>query len=151
MSQPFPLNAPTNPNTEIADALFAHLKTAPLVPMPPISWPNKTFTPTTSATWLRATYLPAEPFTVASFTEGENRYQGLVQFDVFAADGQGLKGGMAIADTIGAHFKRGLTVAAQSFEILISRPPYVLPALKDGAWWGIPVRVYYTADVLNPA
>jgi hypothetical protein len=138
-------------NVEISEAMFARLKTAPVTPtMPPIAWPNKPFTPVVGSPYLRATMMPAEPLTIASFVQGENRYSGIMQVDVFVPDGDGTKRATTIADIVGNHFKRGLTVAAQTFSILIRRPPYMLSPYKDGAWWGIPVRVYYIADVANP-
>ena len=139
----------SQPNVEIAEALFDRLGT--LTNLLPVAWPNKPFTPTAGSGYLRAHFMPAEPFPAAAGEDAENRYIGFVQVDVLWPDGEGLKDLLVYADKVAAHFKRGTVISATSFPVAIRRPPYVMQPAKEGAWWVVPVRIYYVADATQPA
>lgn len=146
-----------NAELEIAEAIVDSLKVFAAAQSPEleIAFPNKSFTPPgDGVTYLRISVLPAQPFQPAAGGDAWNRHAGFAQIDVFWKAGEGIKQPLALAENIAAHFKRGsnLTTASGYF-VQVNRPPYILGETPSGdaSRTMIPVRVYYIADVPNPA
>lgn len=137
-------------------AFFALLATFAAAQSPALSvaYPNVQFSPpapSQSACWLRATFLPNEVATVGVNFGAKNQHSGLLQVDVFYAQGAGELAPARIAAKIVAQFKRGTVVTKDGFSAQVTRTPSRFEVLKDDPWAFVPVRIPYSFFAANPA
>ncbi|MEJ8571228.1 DUF4128 domain-containing protein [Microbaculum marinum] len=141
----------TYDETKVLRALVAWLKTVSFSPALPIAWPNVDFDPPSEATWLRATWLPAETAPATLGEGGENRHSGLFQVDVFVPLEIGHIVPTEYAGAIARAFKRGSDFTSDGVTVRVVTPPSVLTGYKQPPWYGVPVRIRYFADIPNPS
>jgi uncharacterized protein DUF4128 len=118
-----------------------------------IALPNIKFTqpdPSPTAAWLRATFLPADSFTL-SIAPGVNQHYGLFQIDVFYGQEKGEIAAMRIAAEAAAYFKFGTVLTRDGVNVQIIDTPKIRQSLRDDPWIMIPVRIPYKAFAENPA
>jgi len=111
-----------------------------------ISLPNVAFTPpaqTSSAKWLRTTFMPA-PTATLPIGSGSDQYYGLMQIDVFYGQNSGEYAPGRIASAVIDYFKRGTVLTKDGFTVRIHKRPYRGPMIIDGSGWvQIPVTIPY--------
>lgn len=137
----------------IEAALLAHAKAFAVVNSLTISEPNLAFTPPApgpAVKYLRATFIPADTQTLGIASDATNRHYGILQIDVFWGIGGGEMGAARIAALIIEHFARGTPLTRDGFAVQILEQPYRRPAINDGAWMIVPVRIRFTCFA-NPA
>lgn len=134
-------------------ALLARAKEFAVAQGLTISQPNVAFTPptaSTSAKWLRATFLPAPSFGRTINHDGFNQHYGLMQIDVFYGQGAGEIAPGRIAATIIQYFTRGTILRPDGFTVRIEDTPRRGPIIKDDPWMMIPVSIPYRCFARNP-
>lgn len=136
--------------TKIMEGLCQRLSTLVFSPTLPVAYPNNPHSPVDGQPFLRATWLPGEPFQSSLGDAGYNRYVGLFQIDVFWPADQGLVRPAEVAAATAAHFKRGTVIDREGLEIRVIQPPYVGRTQEEPSWIMIPVRVSYQVDAQNP-
>jgi hypothetical protein len=128
----------------ILQALVAHLDD--FTPSMPVSAPNVTYTPTTGTPYLRVWHMPAvTDWLGLDPNENLNEHRGVLQIDVMWPAGQGVMQPLERADAIAAHFQRGQQFTHGGVTTQIVLPAEVARGDQDGAWFSIPVSVFYVA------
>lgn len=111
------------PDLEIRGLLQGRL--AALSPQPPggIAWENRSFSPLTTAVWMRATLAPvdSEPITFLSDGTPQLRETGLLLVDVFAPQGDGPETGQGWAARVRQWFHPGLVLAGATVLVTIDK------------------------------
>jgi hypothetical protein len=118
-----------------------------------IALPNVAFTPPTpsqTASWYRATLLPADTVALGVDPDADNQHYGLLRIDVFYGQNGGELAPMRLAAAVISAFKRGTKLTKDGFEVLIWKTPFRGNAIKDDPWIMIPVSIPYIAFA-NPA
>jgi hypothetical protein len=109
-----------------------------------ISLPNVAFTPpaqTSSAKWLRVTFMPA-PTSTLPVGGGSDRYYGLLQLDVFYGQNSGELAPGRLASAAINYFARGTVMTKDGFTVRINKRPYRGPMIVDGSGWvQIPITI----------
>lgn len=111
-----------------------------------ISLPNVAFTPpavSTSAKWLRASFMPAPSIALGISNTSNNQHYGFMQLDVFYGQGAGEYAPGRIASAIIAYFPRGLKLVKDGTTTQIIKQAYRGSMLKDDPWMMIPVTIPY--------
>lgn len=111
-----------------------------------ISLPNVAFTaPEASSTakWLRATFIPADTITLGLTPGSTKRHFGLLQLDVFYGQGGGEIAPARIASDIIAYFVMGTQMTKDGFTVTVHRQPFRGQLVKDDPWQMLPVRISY--------
>src|SRR5262245_58927465 len=83
-----------------------------------VAWPNVKFTPpdaAINASWLRATFLPADTVTIAVASGSANQHLGIFQIDVFQGQDAGELVPARVASALIAWFKRGTRLSKNGF------------------------------------
>ena len=99
--------------------------------------------------YLRPTLLPAQPTQVELSEAGRNRHRGVYRVDCYYPVGIGRTTGLAMAEAIAAHFKRGTTLAGSGFWLKVESSG-VGPAREEPDRLGFPINVEWRADISNP-
>lgn len=136
--------------TKILNALLSRLSSLTLSPAMPVAYPNVAFTPSATG-YLRATHVPNTANQVTLGASGKNRFEGLLQVDVFWPEDAGLVAPSERAGAVAAHFKRGTDITLDSITVRIVTPPEIRQALQSPPYTQIPVMIRYQADAANPA
>lgn len=125
-------------NHAIYQAMRTRLNDLPS--LPPVAYENRPYTPTTGVLWLSESFLPADidPLTLSDGQSQE--YNGIYQITVFAPADDDSYTGMAKAEAIALHFKRG-TVIGQGRVLAVS----INQAIVGNGWYQVPVTVQYRA------
>lgn len=134
--------------TKIYQGLVAQLKSLGL--SEPIKHANVDSEPPSSGGYLQVNHLPATTQRRGIEPGASNWHTGLFQVSVFWPAGQGLVKPMEVAGEIIAGFKHGTSITREGQVIRIDEPPYINPAVQEGDWVSIPVRVPYWASAPNP-
>lgn len=115
-----------------------------------ISWPNAPFTPPASGLWYEAHFLPGEPRAAGIGQSAANRHTGLLQVTINAFPNVGEGTANTEAERIIACFKRGTTLTYSGQTVVIDKawrcPGY---ESSEPAFYQVPVRIQYRADVAN--
>jgi len=130
-------------------AAFAALQS----PVLTVAYPNVDFiipTPSKTASWLRATIMPADTIGLSIGNTSTNQHYGLFQIDIFQGQGIGEPAPLRIAASLISYFARGTSLTSDGFIIRVFKPPFRTQLIKDDPWVFIPVRVPYIAFA-NPA
>lgn len=138
----------TFPETKVFEGLAEHLKALVFVPVIPISWPNRNFTPPAAGGWLKVNMLPA-PTSSLAIADGSNQYIGVMQVSVFWPENTALTTPSEKAGQLIAWFKAGTTLYREGVKIVINRPPYQSAPLPEPSWLQVPVTIPYLAHVPN--
>ena len=133
--------------TDIWDALSAHLRALTLSPAHPIAWPNVDYTPPNGHKFLRINEFPAiaNPITL---NNGAIEYRGFIQIDVFGPLKVGLNTQKAIAAAVATHFKAGTVLFSGSTKLRISSAVVGANLISDPRMM-IPVTVNWSALAAN--
>lgn len=117
------------------------------IPAASIAWENKAFTPTTGTRYYRATFLPGIPRS-AGIGLAPMRHVGVFAVDIFEPAGRDHVAVTTEAERIVAAFQRGLALSYSGLVVHIDRS-YVarIGAQPDPAWFQVPVRIEWRADV----
>jgi len=126
-------------STELIEtALGQHLAT--MASVPTIAWQNKNLDP--ARPFLVADHIPVgrtDP-TIDGYGEtviGQYRVTVVINGDGFTTAAN------ALADNIMVRFKYMTLINFADGDILITKPPEVLPGYRDGPDWRVPVRIDY--------
>ncbi len=106
-----------------------------------IAYPNITYKPVGNATYLRASFIPADTLQVSLGSNGKDETQAIYQIDVVSPRGSGRS---TLTDNVADHFKRGTVLAYNNLKLRI-RSVSIGPAINDGAWFFVPVSVNINA------
>lgn len=118
-----------------------------------IALPNVPFTPPTpsqTASWYRATLLPADTIPLGVNPGADNQHYGLLRIDVLYGQSGGELAPTRLAAAVISAFKRGTMLTKDGFDVLIWKTPFRGGAIKDDPWIMIPVSIPYIAFA-NPA
>jgi len=139
--------ASTGVETRILEALDTRLQALVFSPAIPISFPNRTFTP--SGAYLRTWWLPSPTETLGGTTPvtAPLDYKGIYQVSVFWPIGSGSTPIMEVASAIAAHFKRGTKLSHDGIDVWMDDPPSVGPMIQESNVLQLPVSVPYRAFV----
>lgn len=116
-----------------------------LQPELPTSWENDTFEPPNSI-HQRAFILPAATDN-PSYGDTLQRESGIFQVSICTPLGAGSGAAIARATLLKAWFYRGFSITDSGLIIKIIKSPSMAPALRDGAFYVIPVSIPYQCDV----
>lgn len=119
-----------------------------------IALPNIAFTPptvSTTAKYLRATFLPVPSFPLGISYTSKNQHYGTFQIDIFYGQNGGEMAPARTAASIIEWFVPGTDLISGDFTVHIQRTPYRGPLIKDDPWVFIPVSIPYIAFATNPA
>lgn len=116
-------------------------------PALPIAWQNKSFTPPSSGSYLRAFILPAP--TESHDLKGDHRkYSGVFQVSVVAPRDTGPGAAEAIAEEIAALFPMSLrmAIASPAFDLILASPMQIARGIDEPDRYVVPVSAQYRAD-----
>lgn len=135
---------------EVYLALKARLlAAAPGAALPPgsVSWENKAFSPAPETRYYRATFIPGTPRS-AGIGLAPMRHVGVFIVDVFEPANADHVNVTTEAERIAAAFQRGLALSYSGVIVHVDRS-YVarIGAQPDPAWFQVPVRIEWRADV----
>ena len=136
-------------NDAIRAALSAQMMR--MYPALPIAWPNTAYAPTVDDPFMRVNFLPgqtANPSMVGSGNIDLKRHNGVMQVTLFYPTNTGEGELRRKADAVIAHFPRGSSYEADGVVVNIDFTPSASPAFSQGAWYVMPVSIYYRADVI---
>jgi hypothetical protein len=137
---------------EVYAALKARLVAASpgaALPAASVAWENKKFTPG-SARWYRASFLPGQPRAAGIGEVAPNRHVGVFQVDTFDPPDKGDGPTTTEAERIAKAFARGTILTYSGVSVFIEGA-YVsrIGVQPDPAWFQVPVKVFWRADVSN--
>ena len=123
---------------KISAALSTRLAAMPSLPS--VAWENAPFTPVSGTVYLSESYLPATTTEVGIADYSSNQFIGVYQVSVYANSGDYKLEAQTLADSVAAHFSRGiaLTYEGQKVRIEVSS---IANALPEGDRYMIPVSI----------
>jgi len=111
---------------DISRALHAHLEALTLSPALRIQWRPDLFSPLSTESWLRPTYLTAGDIPISTCPI-QTRSQRIYEVDCFSPERDGYDESLRIADLVSAHFfpETGETnfLTAGDYRVQINRKP----------------------------
>ena len=123
-------------DSQIIQAAFTRL--TQIQNAPPIAWPGINFTPPNQGAWLEVSLFPNEPDD--RFWSGERALQiGFIQVSVCVRPGIGLANPTALAESVIAHFPKGLEIGP----VKVRKRPYLRPAVTVDHYYFVPVTIPY--------
>lgn len=135
----------TGAAAQYMDALFARCATIVTgSPTLPVAYPEVAFTPPSDGK-----YLKVEDFSNKPAWEGLSSgslAQGLLQITVVWPRGVGTIAPAQIAQTVIAHFNKGLSLFSGTSRVTITQEPYAASPLTDDISVRIPVTVSWTGS-----
>lgn len=107
----------------------------------PVNWENEDFTPPAGG------YLDVQLFRSGTDRQyvqsaGTHVMLGFLQIAVMAPKNRGAVAADRIADQIAAHFPCDLQLGP----VRITQTPHVAGGFPDGAWWRVPVSIYWASS-----
>ena len=75
---------------------------------------------------------------------------GILQVSVYTPINQGAGPADELAGAVVQHFKRGTWMTSEGITVRIVRPPYAGTAMRDGAFWMVPVTINWFCQVNQP-
>jgi hypothetical protein len=109
------------------------------------AWENADFTPAVGTPFQAVNLLPAEPDNTVFGPTYQER--GLMQVTLNYPIGKGAKDALARAKLIRETFQRGLSLVKSGITTTIEKTPEIGPGAPEGAWYQLPVRVRWYANV----
>lgn len=134
---------------ELRDLFYAAMAAFGTAQGVTVAFPNVKFTPPTddaAKMYVRAFALPTAPEVIT--TCGTARYRWLLQVSIYARDGIGELGPLALADTLRDTtfpVNSKLVGSTRSFEVLT--PPNPAPPVQLQGWFSIPVS--FTVETIG--
>ncbi len=130
----------------IAIALTTRLNTY----SPPlfIQWPNEAASPDADVAFLSVAFLRGQPDNPA-VGPGLTRHVGVFQINVHHPENTGEGPARRIADAIATLFAFGSSMTYGGVTVHVTRTAAVAQGFHDGAWYVVPVSVFYRADVYS--
>lgn len=119
-----------------------------LAPALATAWENAPFKPTVGTPHQRVHLLRAEPENLSS-SGASKRLSGFMQVMLFYPQNKGPGDAETRAEALRAHFPTALTLVNSGVSVVIEGTPYIMAGFKDGAWWAVPVRVPYFANIVS--
>jgi hypothetical protein len=113
-----------------------------------VAWENSEFEPTVGTSWLRPTFMPAEPEQADLGDSGRNRLTGIYQVSVFAPTGEGAGEAESKAEDLVTYFKRGKTFVSGGVTVRVRRA-WRSAAAQEADWYHVPVSVMWFAYAAN--
>jgi hypothetical protein len=104
----------------------------------PVAYPNVPFSKPNASPWVRLTVMSG-----SAFLAGIPRYfrhPGVIDIQVFVPEGVGSKDALLLADQAAAVFR------VASFNGVVCRTPYVVPAGTNDGWYQVNVSVPFQRD-----
>lgn len=119
-----------------------------MTPAMPTAYENANFTPQPGVAYQRADLLPNTP---DNSSQGAAHYieRGIFQITLSYPSGAGAGAAMARAQAVRNQFRRGTTLQQSGVTVLVYRTPSIAPALIDGDRYGVPISVYWQADIFS--
>jgi len=128
---------------EIETALGQHL--ADIDDMPPIAWPNRTFTPPADGLYVEFRHVPGER--VDDTVSGGYPYQsGIALLTVVTKAGEFSTAANELAQSIADAFPKALRLAVGGGFVLMYAPARFGTPFQDGAYWRQPISVFYLTE-----
>ncbi len=117
-----------------------------LTPSISTAWENVAFTPVNNVPYQQVNLMIADNKDV---TVSDSSYvtNGLLQVLLVFPIGSGTKSAATRADLILSTFKRGLELTAGSIKVRIHKTPVIAPAIIDGAFYKLPVSIYFNTFI----
>jgi Bacteriophage related domain of unknown function len=115
---------------------------ATLTPAIAIAYENVVFTPITGTPYHKASLLPNET-TAPAIDQATKIEKGIFQVSIYYPLNQGTATAGARAELIRAHFPAGLVLTESTYKVRISRPPTISGGMVEGAFYMIPVSIYF--------
>lgn len=125
--------------TEITKALGERLDAGTAVT---IAWENNDASP--ALPYLQVEFVPVAP-SDPTLAGGDAVYPGYMMVYVNSDRDAFATPALAIADAVAALFPYALTLTTASGKVVVTAPPRIMQAYRDGANWRTPVRVDYRA------
>lgn len=125
---------------DISAALSARLNT--LASAPPIAWENYVFEPVADTLYLRETLLPGDVTAAAVGSASQDHTIGIYQVDIFSPLNRGKAAGIAQADAVADHFKRGTILTSNGVNVRLQNVSRGTSS-RDETYWHIPVLIIF--------
>ena len=107
--------------------------------LPPIAFENKDFTDTRP--YVAVEIVPTSR-TDRTLSGGHIESRGFMQINIVREIDEWAEPALRLADTIMAHFPKGLRLAVAFGEIVITKPPEIKQGYRDGPNWRLPVHIH---------
>ena len=109
---------------------------------PPVAWENADYAPIDGTPYIRPSNLPSSAEAVGMANADSTRGAGFYQVDVFAPARSGPAAALGLADSIAAHFSRGLRLIDGDTTVIVGVPTHDA-ARPSGAWHMVSVLIPY--------
>jgi len=130
--------------TDISAALGKHL--AALGGVPAIVWENKDKPDSVKRPYVQIQMVRVSRRSMDLAGGGGITARGFLQVTVVTDIDQFSTPAETIADSIAAHFRKGVKLTENGGTVTIMDAPNVLPGLRDGPDWRVPVQIDYWAN-----
>ena len=117
---------------------------ATLTPAIAIAYENVAFIPVTGTPYHKAVLIPNET-TAPAIDQATKIEKGIFQVSIYYPLNQGTSAAGLRAELIRAHFPAGLVLTEGTYKVRVSRPPAIAGGMPDGAFYMIPVSIYFTS------
>lgn len=135
-------------NGKVRKALEKHLNTWAVSNSIPVAWEGVKMD-NTLPTYISVTLVPNSVFN-PSMGHEHQRYSGTLRILIRSQTlGKGMGAITALADSMVAHFKRGMRLVQDDIDVVIESTPSARTAFPDGLYHILPVDVEYRADYIS--
>lgn len=117
------------------------------IPQAKVAYENQPFTPPADGSmWYGITNLPAsrDPLTLGD--DGDDRYVGVFQIDIYGPQGEGVKAVLQAASAMTANYSAG-TKFTHSGQAVLVRKSEISQPRRDGVRLVVSVSVYWSASI----
>lgn len=121
---------------------------AALTPALATAWENQHYTPAQGTPFQAVALLPAQTQNPV-FGGDFKREVGLLQVLLHYPTGTGAKAANERADSLKAHFPRGLSLTSGGVIVIIEGTPSIAPARDNGEWYMVPVSIPYFSNIAS--
>jgi hypothetical protein len=106
------------------------------------AWENVAFTPTTGTAYQQVNLMIADNQD-ATVSDASYVTVGIMQVLLVYPIGTGAKAAATRADSLLTTFKRGIQLTSGGIDVEINKTPVIAPAQIDGAFYKLPVSIYF--------
>ena len=117
-----------------------------MTPPLPTSWENQNFIPVTGVSYQRVTLVPSMPDN-STFGDGHYQERGLLFIELHYPINNGSVTAATRAELIRTTFKRGASFTNGGVTVIIEKTPEIGQGMVLDAFWVLPVRCRYYAEV----
>jgi len=129
-------------NSAISAALATRLSGLSL----PTQYENSDYTPPADTVYLAESIIPAATIAMGIANTGSDAREGIYQVLIYAPAGSTKGGAFATADSVEAHFTKGLRLTYAGVTVTILRTERET-AFMSGDRFALPISIYYRAMV----